>query len=522
MSLGASLNQDTSAIPGGNKTIAWDALGRRHWRQIVKTPLPDDATLEGYVDKFFTSVDWFMMVSSTLQKKKKITTRRLIPMQVFDESLFREKCARLLSSSHVPYDEQNILWLFMVVVALGAHYTAVSPTETTPEIDLQNLTTDIMAEIEAKFLQLIGCARLEAVQISILLGSYLLFGGRPNVGLGISAAGVKIAQLINLHREKLWRDCSPAEIETRRRTWWALEVFDKYIAIAFGRPCVIDDSDCSVGMVSSLNVGSPNDTSTDTRLLFHQWKFRLYRIMGQFLGRRRHHDRSITVQTIHAELMQWKRQLPRQLCVESYDDAIVGEAPSIYQMQALALHLTFDNLQIILHRSVAFGQGSKIQTTPEGQFSLRHLVDAAMSTSSLHRFPNSLQGLRRTHANMHVGITLFTAGIVLCIVSLSQPLSSSSQRAKGGVMNIIRACEDSSNLQDLASRQSIAVLERLVAVVLQHENQLIIGKPNSSASFPGLPPQDAMRPTGAAPDTGIIGSHLSGMSMPYCYKNSWN
>lgn len=92
---------------------------------------------------------------------------------------------------------------------------------------MKKLSTDIMGQIEAKFLQFMGCATLEAVQISVLLGSFLLFNGRPNVGLAISAAGVKIAQVINLHRESLWPDCSAVEREARRRTWWTLEVFDK-------------------------------------------------------------------------------------------------------------------------------------------------------------------------------------------------------------------------------------------------------------------------------------------------------
>lgn len=242
----------------------------------------------------------------------------------------------------------------------------------------------------------------------------------------------------------------------------------------------MDDSDCNVGMISRVRPDAPGETAADTNLLFHQWKFRLYRIMGQFLGRRRQMNQVSTVQSIHDELSQWRNQLPNQLRIESYTDIQPDAEPSTPQMQAIALQLTYDNLQIILHRTVAFGQGSKIQTTPEGLFSLRHLVDAALQTSNLHRFPNALHAMRRTHANMHIGITLFTAGILLCIVCLSQPLSSTSQQAKGGVMHIIRACKDSANPQNVGSRQSIAVLERLVAVVLQHENQLITGSPEAT------------------------------------------
>lgn len=117
----------------------------------------------------------------------------------------------------------------MLVVALGAHYTSLSQTPLSSDSDLKRMSVEIMAQIESRFLQFMGCATVEAVQISILLGSYLLFSGKPNVGMAVSGAGVKIAQVINLHRENLWRDCSPAEKETRRRTWWALEVYDKCV-----------------------------------------------------------------------------------------------------------------------------------------------------------------------------------------------------------------------------------------------------------------------------------------------------
>lgn len=74
MSLDSSLSQDTSALPGGNKILSWESLGRRHWRQIVGLQLPDDATLGQLVDKFFLSVDWFMMVCALHSSCQEIKT----------------------------------------------------------------------------------------------------------------------------------------------------------------------------------------------------------------------------------------------------------------------------------------------------------------------------------------------------------------------------------------------------------------------------------------------------------------
>lgn len=119
----------------------------------------------------------------------------------------------------------------MLVTGLGAHYSSLSPSADYDGPDLQNLSATLLTSIEFRFLQLIGCPTLETVQICVLLGSYYLFNGRPNTALGIIGSGVKIAQVIGLHRESLWKDTSEAVKETKRRTWWTLEVFDKYVLL---------------------------------------------------------------------------------------------------------------------------------------------------------------------------------------------------------------------------------------------------------------------------------------------------
>lgn len=93
----------------------------------------------------------------------------------------------------------------MLVIALGAHYLALAPPSNRDTVNYRQLAKDLLANIETRFLQIVNCSTLETVQICILLGSFLLFNGRPNAGLGISGSGVKIAQVIGLHRESLWK-----------------------------------------------------------------------------------------------------------------------------------------------------------------------------------------------------------------------------------------------------------------------------------------------------------------------------
>ena len=76
----------------------------------------------------------------------------------------------------------------------------------------------------------------------------------------------------------------------------------RYAAVAFGRSCSIDDSNCNIGTVS--NVGDVSSVQGPL-LEYHRQKFQLYRIMGPFLGRRLQRNRLETVKTLHDQLVTW-------------------------------------------------------------------------------------------------------------------------------------------------------------------------------------------------------------------------
>lgn len=236
-------------------------------------------------------------------------------------------------------------------------------------------------------------------------------------------------------------------------------------------------------MVSDIELDQQTNAE-NSLLVYHQWKFRLYRIMGLFLGRRRQQNRVETVYTIHQQLLQWRKDLPKSLQLETYDQG--SEHISLLQMQALNLQLTYDNLQIILHRAAAFQynyEECKFKSPiARNNTSLQQLLDSAIDISELYKYASTLHASRRTHADMHIGITLFTAGVVLCAICLSHPITEMSSKAKTGVMHIIRMCRNaSSGNQHLVSTQSLSILDSLVTVVLRLETDLITGKTNHPA-----------------------------------------
>ncbi|KAE8342684.1 hypothetical protein BDV24DRAFT_173678 [Aspergillus arachidicola] len=412
-----TLGYDTSALPGGKKTYSPLLHSPIPWRDGIGIQLPPRQVLDELVTQFFDSVDWFMMV--------------------FHEGSFRQRYDSLITSVHVAGPDNNFLWLVMLVLALGAHYSSLHEPLDEHHRNLSVLSEKLLTQIEYRFLQIIGCPNVEAVQVCVLLGSFHLFNGRPTVGMGVLGSGIKIAQVIGLHRESMWHNLSDVARESRRRSWWALEVFDK-----------------------------------------------LYRIMGPFLGRRLQSNRLDTVRAIHGQLVAWERELPDSLRLETYGESgSSGDAPLI-QLAALALQLTYDNLRIILHRSVAFGDighevglAGRVVESESTAFSRQQLLESALRTSELYRYSHLLQASRRTHAVMHIGICLFTSGVVLCALSLMEPLSITSQKAKAGIMQIIRLQKESVSNQHVLSLQSVRILEDLVNVVMQAEQRTILGGP---------------------------------------------
>ncbi|KAE8140538.1 fungal-specific transcription factor domain-containing protein [Aspergillus pseudotamarii] len=470
-----TLGYDTSALPGGKKTYSPLLSSPIPWRDGIGVQLPPRQVLNELITQFFDSVDWFMMVCAVL------VILLAIFFTTYPDGSFRQRYESLIDSVHVAGPDTNFLWLVLLVLALGAHYSSLREPFDGHGQNLSVLSEKLLTQIEYRFLQIIGCPNVEAVQVCVLLGSFHLFNGRPTVGMGVLGGGIKIAQVIGLHRESMWPNLSEVARESRRRSWWALEVFDKYAAVAFGRPCSIDDSDCNIGLVTDVGEISPRQTPL---LTYHQWKFRLYRIMGPFLGRRLQTNRMDTVKAIHDQLVTWERELPNSLRLETYKKDSSSGHPPLIQLAALALQLTYDNLRIILHRSVAFGvfeheagSDGKVVETESSAFSRQQLLESALRTSELYRYSHLLQASRRTHAVMHIGICLFTSGVVLCALSLMEPLSITSQKAKAGIMQIIRLQKERVSKHHVLSLQSVKILEDLVNVVLQAEQRTILGNP---------------------------------------------
>lgn len=135
--------------------------------------------------------------------------------------------------------------------------------------------------------------------------------------------------------------------------------------------------------------------------------------MGPFLGRKRQTSQLRSRPEIHAELEAWHATIPSSLKYRA-DGQPDPNQPTLTQMQAIALHLGYDNLQIVLHRQAVFPKTSAAATPANRSLSLQQLFQSATRTARAPKFPATDRICRSSHAAMHVGMCSFSAGVVLC------------------------------------------------------------------------------------------------------------
>ncbi|KAK4101369.1 hypothetical protein N658DRAFT_425782 [Parathielavia hyrcaniae] len=64
-------------------------------------------------------------------------------------------------------------------------------------------------------------------------------------------SAVRVAQDLGLYTEPA--TASFIDAEMRRRTWWAIYILDRSLAVELGRPMLIDDSDCDVSLPAAID-----------------------------------------------------------------------------------------------------------------------------------------------------------------------------------------------------------------------------------------------------------------------------
>lgn len=276
----------------------------------------------------------------------------------------------------------------------------------------------------------------------------------------------------------------------------------------------LDDTSTRHPKYSSLETLDDKTTVPVTILSYQRFKFNLYRIASPILGNvyyLRGASKSQVIERvgeIHTKLVSWLSSLPAELRVPDQQtrwprDAATLPVETIFGMQAVALQLAYDNIMILLHRPLlqySFDSSTQAlvapgspppQTRPAARpgsgaepssptpttqsVSKNQCWESAIRTSGMAEQVEILRVMKNTHAAAYTGIHMFTAGVFLSIVALSQPLSSEAQEAKKAIARIIRLSRALGH-RTVLSAQSGNVLQSLIRVILAKEMKELLAE----------------------------------------------
>lgn len=176
--------------------------------EILGIDLPSREVTDALVDAYFYTVHWFSLV-------------------IYEPS-FRVRYTIIMDRGLASPSDRGFLLLLLMIMVMGCWYgSGVLPAETVSTFNLDVARTAFLKIVSQNFMDLIDEDCLEFVQLSVLLGSYWLYWGRPRSSFSLLGAATKSAQAMELHRD-LDHRLSSQDTEERKRVWWTIYTWDRY------------------------------------------------------------------------------------------------------------------------------------------------------------------------------------------------------------------------------------------------------------------------------------------------------
>ncbi|KAH7006470.1 hypothetical protein EDB82DRAFT_544297 [Fusarium venenatum] len=411
-----------------------DSTGHTHWNASSIISLIEEVRLSSSV------VHWFTFL--------------------FHQQTFRHKFQSLYNSGPEQHYATNshcgYIAVFLAVIATSLHYTNVEQKQKLRSngIDTELLKDKILLALKLRFLDIISAGSLEVVQMCILLGSYYIYHGQPELAWPLCGSGLRIAQALNLHRETPHKedDASFRQIiGDRKRAWWAIYEIETFCSMLYGFPTNIFDGDCDVAFLDpydecSGSVSKGQHVSKPNLLFFKCAMSELSAIIkgtvdnlyrprsGQVQKNTDYGSRLRNlvdeVESLNQKLVNCNERLDTKL---RFDDPAVGSAVGnhsihslgtsetafeerLFRLQALSLKLAYENARILIHRpllsfkllqrSTADGNDPQSRTDPF-QEAMRICRDAALKISKADL--KIFQEASETYAVSFIALHLLTA-----------------------------------------------------------------------------------------------------------------
>ncbi|KAF5549976.1 transcriptional regulatory [Fusarium napiforme] len=470
------------------------------------------------VDNYFNRIHWFILV--------------------FHQDDFRSKFQDLYDHTMAPSGPNGsprgigFVAVLLAVFATSLHHIGSQESKLKSyDIDPEQLKSRILDTLKSNFLDVISKGSLEAVQFCVLLASYYLYRGEPEMAWPLSGSGLRIAQALNLHRKMSPGDPSDEilkkQIQERKRAWWAVYEIDTFCSMLYGFPLGFSDSDCNVDPLDAYDEysGSTKEShhSRGTSLLFYKCSMsRLSVIIKSALLElygTRHSDRkkgdnfkglNDKVATLNGRLEEWRRKLARKLIFDGYGPSSQFQAPHgrertgrefenyLFRLQALSLKLAYENAKILIHRPLlSFRKASAtskdiiISMTNPFRVAMQQCKEAALQISRVASTPYLLEA-SETYAIAVVSLHLLTAGVTLCISITLDPLAPDSVAVRSGIRQLMQV---QTLLKDksIIAAQSLDITKRLASLVMAKTGNERSETGDLSSAYQEVPEGDRSR-----------------------------
>ncbi|KAF2135601.1 uncharacterized protein K452DRAFT_363064 [Aplosporella prunicola CBS 121167] len=472
-------------------------------------PALEPATL--LVNNYFDRIHWFMLV--------------------FHQTDFIEGFHQLYTRlGHHP-TEMNVrlgfLSVFTSVCIVSLRYTNAEQRATLAGYGVHpdNLQDRLLTALRLRLFDVVSLGSIEAIQTCVLLGSFFLYHGEPELAWPICGCGLRIAQALNLHRQKSARSSASPDLddpvqraeETRKRCWWAVYEIETFCSMLYGFPLSISDDDCDVQHIDPYPVRSKDPTwesatwraTGQATLLSYKFSMvqlstivksaltDLYGLRQSLPGKgsairndgSRLQNLIAGVNRLDSRLQQWYTSLPKQLQSEKNEvpAPAQGSNPAasmqrhLFQLQALALKLAFENARILVHRpllsykmvashGIPEGQSSSA-TSPPDPFRVSTVIcrDAALQIAKVGS-TQVFKDAADTYAVSFISLHLFTAGVTLSIMTSPDPLSQASHESKLGIRRLMEM-QSRLKSKSIVAEQGLGILKKLMSLVLLKEKE---------------------------------------------------
>jgi hypothetical protein len=367
----------------------------------------------------------------------------------------------------------------------------------------------------------------------VLLGSYYLYHGEPESAWPICGCGLRVAQALNLHRRQPSQVCGSPDLddpqqraeETRKRCWWALYEVETFSSMLYGFPFNIKEEDCDIELLDQYprRTNDPSwkqsvwrqkgqATLLSYKLSMSQLSLIIKSTLADLYSLRARPTASNTsashlaesVRRLDRAVLDWHRNLPQQLRVE-VNEATIGSTRGqssfpdpdqgsqefndrLFQLQALALKIAFENTRILIHRPLL---SYKIAAPRQSGFSdsehrpmlvtdpclssVRTCREAALQVSHINSLP-IFENIADTYAVSFVALHLLSAAVTLSISASLNPMSHESHNCKLGLHRLVDM-QARMRSKSIVAEQGFAVLKKLLRLVLLKEAELMLQFP---------------------------------------------